>query len=247
MAFSYGWRGPNIVKDGLILYVDAGSPNSFPLVNSSTTWKDISGNANNGTLVNGPTFNSGNGGAIVFDGSDDYVNLGINPSCYSPTGFTIDSWVKLTNNAGINPILAIYNSATITSGNEYIFGTTNSRLYGWVYDLTNVAYRGRYVTSTSFIANNTWCNLHMVYDGGTANSSVKLYINGVQRDAVDFGFGTFVSIRNTSSPMAIGVRNSGLGNGTLNGSMASLKYYTRALSAQEIIQNYNAVKTRFGL
>ena len=109
MAFSYGWRGPNIVKDGLVLYIDPGSPNSY-FDKSSTVIKDISGNNITGTLVNGPTFNSANGGAIVFDGSNDYVNLGINPSCYSPTGFTIDAWVKLTNNGGANPILCIYNN-----------------------------------------------------------------------------------------------------------------------------------------
>jgi hypothetical protein len=86
----------------------------------------------------------------------------------------------------------------------------------------------------------------MIYDGGTVNSSVKLYFNGTQFDTTDFGSGTFTSIRNTSSPMAIGVTNGGLG-GPLNGSIASLKYYTRALSATEILQNYNAVKTRFGL
>jgi hypothetical protein len=241
MAFNYS---PKTITNGLVLYLDAANTRSY--LGSGTSWTNLTPNNITGTLVNGPTFNSGNGGAIVFDGSNDYVNLGINPSCYSPTGFTIDSWVKLTNNSGANPILCIYVSSTISSNNEYVFGTTSGRLYGWVYDSTNTAYRGRYVTSTSFIANNTWCNLHMVYDGGTANSSVKLYINGVQRDAVDFGFGTFNSIRNTSSPMAIGVTNGGLG-GPLNGSMASLKYYTRALSAQEITQNFNATKTRFGL
>ena len=245
MAFSYGWRGPNIVKDGLVLYIDPGSPNSY-FDKSSTVIKDISGNNITGTLVNGPTFNSANGGAIVFDGSNDYVNLGINPSCYSPTGFTIDAWVKLTNNGGANPILCIYNSVTLSSNNEYVFGTLSGRLYGWVYDSTNTAYRGRYATATSFIANNVWCNLHMTYDGGTVNSSVKLYFNGTQFDTTDFGSGTFTSIRNTSSPMAIGVTNGGLG-GPINGSMGNLKFYTRALSATEILQNYNATKTRFGL
>jgi hypothetical protein len=241
MAFNYS---PKIVTNSLALNIDAANTKSYP--GSGTSWTNLTSNNITGTLVNGPTFNSGNGGAIAFDGSNDYVNLGINPSCYSPTGFTIDSWVKLTNNSGANPILCIYNSSTLSSNNEYVFGLGNSRLYGWVYDSTNAAYRGRYVTISSFIANNTWCNLHMVYDGGTTNSSVKLYINSIQLDSVDFGAGTFVSVRNTSSPMAIGVINGGVG-GPLNGSMASLKYYTRALSAQEILQNYNAVKTRFGL
>jgi hypothetical protein len=241
MAFNYS---PKIVTNSLALSIDAANTRSYP--GSGTSWTNLTSNNITGTLVNDPTFNSGNGGAIVFDGSNDYVNLGINPSCYSPTGFTIDAWVKFTSNSGANPILCIYNSSTLSSNNEYVFGLGNSRLYGWVYDSTNAAYRGRYVTISSFIANNTWCNLHMVYDGGTTNSSVKLYINSIQRDSIDFGAGTFVSVRNTSSPMAIGVINGGLG-GPLNGSMASLKFYTRALSVTELQQNYNAVKTRFGL
>jgi hypothetical protein len=241
MAFNYS---PKIVTNSLALSIDAANTKSYR--GSGTSWTNLTSNNITGTLVNGPTFNSGNGGAIVFDGSNDYVNLGVNSSCYSPTGFTIDAWVKLTSNAGANPILAIYNNSLGYTANEYIFGTTGGRLYGWVYDSINAAYRGRSVLTTS-ITSGVWCNLHMVYDGGITNSSVKLYFNGTQFDTTDFGnVATFTSIRNNSNPMFIGLTNSGLG-GPLNGSMASLKYYTRALSAQEILQNYNAVKTRFGL
>jgi hypothetical protein len=93
MSFNYGWRGPNIVKDGLKLYTDAGSPNSF-YNKTGTIWKDISGNGNNGTLINGPTFDSNNGGSIVFDGTNDYVNVG-NLGTFYPQG-TINFWIKST-------------------------------------------------------------------------------------------------------------------------------------------------------
>jgi hypothetical protein len=75
MSTTGNWRGPNIVKDGLVLYLDPGSPNSY-YNKTSTTIKNISGNNDNGTLVNGPTYNTGSGGNIVFDGVDDYINLG---------------------------------------------------------------------------------------------------------------------------------------------------------------------------
>jgi len=65
-------NGPTIVTDGLVLALDAADKNSYP--GSGTTWNDLAG-SNNGTLTNGPTFDSGNGGSIVFDGVDDYVNL----------------------------------------------------------------------------------------------------------------------------------------------------------------------------
>ena len=70
MAFSFS---PRIVTDGLVLYLDAANQRSYP--GSGTTWSDISRGGNNGTLVNGPTFDPGNGGSIVFDGVDDYVSI----------------------------------------------------------------------------------------------------------------------------------------------------------------------------
>ena len=71
MAFN---RGPKIVTQGLVLALDAASNNSYP--GSGTTWKDLSGNNNTGTLVNGPTFSSANGGTFILDGSNDYINAG---------------------------------------------------------------------------------------------------------------------------------------------------------------------------
>ena len=65
-------HSPRIVTDGLVLYLDAANTKSYP--GSGTTWTDISGKSNNGTLTNGPTFDSGNKGTIVFDGSNDYVS-----------------------------------------------------------------------------------------------------------------------------------------------------------------------------
>ena len=65
-------RGPKIVTNGLVLYLDAANKKSYP--GSGTTWTDLSGNNNTGTLTNGPTFDSNNGGSIVFDGTNDYVS-----------------------------------------------------------------------------------------------------------------------------------------------------------------------------
>ena len=85
------YRGPNIVKDGLVLHLDAANYKSYP--GSGTTWSDLSGNGNNGTLTNGPTFDSGNRGSIVFDGSNDFVYLS-NPSslAFGTGDFSIEIW-----------------------------------------------------------------------------------------------------------------------------------------------------------
>jgi hypothetical protein len=236
---------PDIVTNGLVLNLDAGNPYSYLSGSSGTTWTNTVAVSSSisGTLVNGPVYANG---AITFDGTNDYANLGVNSSCYSPTGFTIDAWVKLTSNTGANPILCIYQGLTVSSNNEYVFGTTGGSLYGWVYDSVNGAYRGRYVNITSLIPSNTWCNITMTYNGGTTNSSVALYINSIKSDTTDFGANAFTTIRNTSSPMIIGAANDGLG-GPINGSTSNVKFYTRTLSAAEITQNFNALRGRYGI
>ena len=91
------WSRPKIVNDGLVLYLDASAPNSYSPYFTPTTWKDLSGNNNNnGTLTNGPTFNSGNGGSIVFDGVNDLVNIpSVNLS--STNVITISFFCKILN------------------------------------------------------------------------------------------------------------------------------------------------------
>ena len=88
-----------IVLNGLVLYLDAGNPLSYP--GTGTIWTDLSNFGNNGTLINGPTFNSGNGGNIVFDGTNDFVTCGT--AIGKLPNFTISCWIKPNNwnNCGI--------------------------------------------------------------------------------------------------------------------------------------------------
>ena len=101
MATDYN---PSIVTDGLVLCVDAANTKSYP--GSGTTWTDISSKGNNGTLTNGPTFSSGNGGAIVFDGTNDYVDFGSQVANLSTS--TISFWIKLQNNDSRNYVIQSY-------------------------------------------------------------------------------------------------------------------------------------------
>ena len=240
MSFNYS---PKIVTNGLILYLDAANNRSYP--GTGTTWIDLSKNGNNGTLINfgaQTIWNSSNGGSIVFDGSDDYVNMGDNDIFTQPGGFTFDIFYKPTTTNG-NTILEKYQA----TGNEYIFGFSGNGLYAWVSDNTLGGYNGRSVTSVSnYVTVNQWNHLVFVYDGGTVATSCKIYINTVQRDNSDFKGGTFSSIRNTLTPLTIALYNNGL-QAPIKGSVGSFKMYNRALSLTEITQNYNATKTRFGL
>jgi hypothetical protein len=86
------YRGPHIVTDGLILSLDAANNKSYP--RSGTTWNDLSGNGNNGTLVNGPTFSSANGGSIVFDGTNDVVSTTLVQTFVNE--LTVETWYRGT-------------------------------------------------------------------------------------------------------------------------------------------------------
>ena len=82
--------GSNIVTDGLVLALDAANPRSY--VSGSSTWNDLSGNNNSGSLVNGPTFSSANNGSFTFNGSTQYVDCGL--STFQPTALTLSTWVS---------------------------------------------------------------------------------------------------------------------------------------------------------
>ena len=104
-------HGASIVRNGLVLYLDAANPKSYP--GSGTTWKDLSGNGNNGTLVNGPTFNSANGGSIVFDGTNDYV---ITTNLLNPTTNPNESVFVWFNPTAAGQIVSELGQATINTG-----------------------------------------------------------------------------------------------------------------------------------
>jgi hypothetical protein len=211
--------GPNIVTNGLVLNLDAANTKSYP--GSGTTWTDISRGGNNGTLTNGPTFNSGNGGSIVFDGVDDDVNL---PNgLLSGTGdFTIIQWVQC-NGPGIGTTFGNYSSGDLQFGwsNSYVFlYLGNSSAYASTSNFTTAItmITGRRIgTTTNYLKNGT------VISTGSSNAS----IGGSNSN---FRIGT-----NTST------------SEQYNGKIFTTMVYNRGLSNAEILQNYNATKTRFGL
>ncbi len=225
-----GWRGLNIVKDGLALYLDASSPTSFPLVNRSTTWRDISGNSNNGTLTNGPTYNSANGGSIAFDGVDDFCQLPNTSMLSAGTGdFTFNCWIYPnswpTNNWSPIFVAALTNGIWIGQDNANQFVL---RAYG-------VANRIQYnVRPTT----NTWTLITITRIGTTA----ALYYNGVSQ--------TTATTNQNFVQGTTYVATDGLSVGALyfNGRISNLLFYKgKGLTASEVLQNFNATRTRFGI
>jgi len=218
---------PSIVTSGLVLCLDAANPRSY--AGTGTGWADLSGNATIGTLTNGPTFNGDNGGSIVFDGTNDYVT-GIGSSIVptSTAPYTVSMWVYRTrNNVGYEELLSQWTSAN--SGNSFFFGFNNS----------NVRFTDNWNDVVVSGAGNTniWMNLVGVY----TVSNAFIYLNGVLVATRGSGF----SYTGTG-PLILG-RQGELASEYFGGNISNVLIYNRALSATEVLQNYNATKSRFGL
>jgi hypothetical protein len=242
MAFNFS---PKIVTDGLVLYLDAANTRSYP--GTGTTWSDLSRSGNNSTLVNGPTFNSANGGAIVFDGSNDYADI-TNPLNIQAQNITISTWTY--------PSSATY---AITSLIDYDHSSTI--LQGWVLQsedaTTNRYYYFAYYDGSTFqpstgigagkgiqLTTSIWQNLTYTKNG----TSIIGYLNGIQVFTSTAGSST-ISYQSNRTMRIGGVVSTlpGVGLRFYNGRVSPTQVYNRALSATEVLQNYNATKTRFGL
>ena len=239
MAFFFS---PNVVTDGLVFAVDAANKKSYP--GSGTTWTDLAG-SNNGTLINGPTFDSGDGGSIVFDGANDYAEMGIATDFVPTNDMTIDAWINIEAYDS-----CICMSPNTAGGNEVIFYIPISTTSTWIakrlsctFDNSDGA-SGAWPTSNTDIPLSTWVHVCLVRDGANAN----FYYNGAADGTGTRGTGTLAYA--TGQPLYLGTDTDGgsfITGNYLEGKISNFKLYNRALSASEILQNYNALKSRFGL
>jgi hypothetical protein len=233
----------NIVRDGLVLNLDAAKRDSYP--GSGTVWRDIIG-PNNGTLVNGPTFDNENDGSIVFDGVDDYINcsdvldLGTN-DC------TINTWIKINSSwpSSVRYIL----SKALASAQNYRYGlsiTQTRQLQGFVQGNGG----GDIIPVTINTMNlNQWYMCTMVIN---RSSSIQLYINGILQTLTGSATISQWNGLNFQSPNPLRLGSYTASNNTASilnipGNISQTLMYFRALTSQEVLQNYNATKTRYGL
>ena len=240
MAFNYS---PKIVTDGLVLYLDAANRYSYP--GSGTTWSDISRGGNNGTLTNGPTFNSANGGSIVFDGTNDYVNCGNVLNFERTDSFSISCWVNITSLVSIGAFFTKTEGSPNFTGYYFGYETTGDL----VLILRNTFSTNQLLirTPTNQITTNRWNNLVVTYSGNSLETGVRFYTNSnLQPNIV--GSSNLTNTILTLANVNVGARVANTAAPAhLNGRISQTQIYNRALSATEILQNYNATKTRFGL
>ena len=228
------FTGPHIVTEGLVLHLDAANTKSY--LGSGTTWFDKSGRGNNGALTNGPTFNSGNGGSIVFDGVNDSV--------------IVSSFNQLPTGSNARTINIWFNTNTTTwqsnVNNLFFYGTgNNGNAFGIDFDVypTMEIYTwggpGRdFVFSTTF-PQVGWSNLSIVYNGST---SLSIYENSKNTQNT-----TIIACNTTNTSVWIGSINPTIQSWYFDGKISNMQIYNRALTPSEVEQNYNATKTRFGL
>jgi hypothetical protein len=242
MSGQIGYR--DMVTNGLVLCLDAANTRSYP--GSSTTWTDLSQYRNSGTLTNGPTFSTLNGGGITFDGVDDYI-IGTSDFTMVTSAITIVMWVKVPDMTKRCFLINKYKT-TAPYGFSFEIGTASSfwnstlRFYA---QGSNGFYAVDYRGSIS-LSSNTFYMVSAIF--APQSLIMKMYYNATEMTAnhananwtqtTGWVTGTPTYYLGAYSPSV-----NLYGNQTIYNTMV----YNRALSATEISQNYNSTKARFGL
>lgn len=240
-------HSPLIVTDGLVFYVDAANKRSYP--GAGTTWTDLKDD-NSGTLTNGPTFSSDNRGSIVFDGTDDYVDFNdISSLNFGTSDFTIQYIYKST-------YTGTQGKAVIAKGN----GGSASSTYGWLivsfYNEVGFAAAsssGGWGSSGTYIKKTDGANVNdgnfyiITIVADRSLSDVKIYKNGVLQNltAWEGSGGDFSTVGSISNSLDMRLGSESDGQYAFPGSVAACQIYNRALTQDEVRQNYLSIKERF--
>ena len=222
--------GADVVEDGLVFCLDAASKRSYP--GTGTVWTDLAGE-NNGTLENGPTFSSDNGGIIEFDGSDDYVVTSSNVGITGASPRTLCFWFDYTNSVVKN--IVGYGAGNV---NADIFDVLHYYSGGY-YRIIGHFYGGGYDTSSTLPSRDTvnfnaWNYICVSYD----STNVYVYTNGLFSNSITLTLTTVDGVFH-------------IGKGTYStydyftGNISNVSIYNRAITADEVLQNYLATRGRY--
>lgn len=235
------YNGPKIVTNGLQLYLDAANPKSYP--GSGTTWIDITGNGNNATLNNGlqTGFSTLYGGTFNFDNSDDYVSI---------SNFNFET---LGQSRSLTVMFGAYKKFYGTSGNNtgdsrVLQGSDNGYNQGYRIVEVNTGTPGAAFTGAQGFSYGYLNSGATIYDTVNRPAICAFSQNGNSLDCFinnSFGTGNMIAYTNGTNSGTMG--GGGYGVGYFGGYISFLQVYNRALSRAEILQNYDATKTRFGL
>lgn len=223
---------PNIVRNGLVAYFDAANGKSYPT--TGTVWTDLTKGKNNQTLTGSPVYSSSNGGIITFNGTTAYT-IGARPTSLVNGGqISISLWAKWTT------------VGTTTSTIQALVDNNHALSQGFVIqdrpDLSKkltffIGRNSNGLQSTGIVGDGLWHHIACTNDTSISN----LYIDGIFNNSLSEVGGLI----NLQTNVSIGKYQGG--TRYLNGSVANVLFYNRALTAAEVLQNYNASKGRFRL
>jgi hypothetical protein len=220
----------DIITRGLTMYLDASDAGSYP--ETGTVWSDISGNNHTGTLTNGPTFSSSNGGTIIFDGANDYVVL---TNASTPlTNLSYETILKIDSIPASSTFRSIWQKSA-----DWNFSTGIS--LQMIYGLLTFSYGSIWGGSVSYnLSNLTVGNWYHIVgtSSSVASGTSRMYINGSL-----VATGANAATPTDTSDLLLGYGN---GGGFL-GNISVFRTYNRELAAAEVLQNFNVQRGRFGI
>lgn len=232
-----------IVEAGLFMHLDASNASSYP--GTGTTWTDLTGNGNNGT-ISGATWSSTDGGQFDFDGLNDTISIPHNSSLSLSTTVqrTIQVWVKFDNLPAVNtqgqPVFGKLSSGFAFDGywGGLFSNTGNTRV------VTNGTAIQRITNSTTNpVAIDTWYLYTFISQITATTNTTKVYINTTEVTTTAHGTDGY----SEANPLYLGFIGTGVSSPYLNGKIGACYFYTTGLSAFDISTNYNATKARYGL
>ena len=234
MGLAYGGA---IVRDGLVLALDAADRNSYP--GTGTTWYDLSGNGYNATLINSVGYSSNSGGMLTFNGSTQVATVNVNSFVRNNTSYTFSTFFYLTTSNGGAPfcLMTTPNDSDNTDG---FWQHLNLGNWLWRTEDSSGEFGGNAEAPTGFVS-STYYHLTVV----VTTNSIKFYRNGNLISTISTTF-SWANVRNDNTAYLF------IGKGYedayyMTGNVGNFLMYNRVLSESEIEQNYNATKGRFGL
>jgi len=221
--------GPSIVTNSLVFNVDAANTSSYS--GTGNVWNDLSG-SNNIKFYSSSSYNVNANPTFSTDGGGSLVTTGIFGKSINNSGITgsvarsMEAWVKF-NSVAANAVISIG-------------GQAGSQLYELMAYSNNLIehYWGNFTQSSTVLATNTWYHIVIIYDGTTNH---YIYINGVQ-----VGISATPTLNTSNTPIYIGPAVTTTW-GAFDGKIAALRIYNRALTSSDVTNNFNVLKTRFGL
>ena len=226
-------HGASIVRDGLVLHVDAANVKSYP--GSGNTWSDLSGNGNNATLTGSPTYVSNE--SFSFDATNDYANAGVISNLDGSSKISLEAWIKVDNLATTDRKIICYKRDANTDANFQLRrGFNTDGLYYQWHSTTWQTF-----SIDNFFTNTTdWHHVAIVHNP-SVSPQIVCYRNGEQ----------FLTSTGNSTPLYWQAATLFIGYRTaseyFDGDISIVKLYNRDLSANEIKQNFEATRGRYGI